>query len=140
MAQLDSTICKFSDGYETIVGERGLKLSGGEKQRIAIARAFLRSPRLIVCDEATSSLDTSTEKEIMKSLERLVEGRTSIFVAHRLSTIQSCDKIVVLCNGSVVEEGTHEELMARQGAYYDMWEAQARSDAIREETGSLLAN
>eukprot|EP00210_Caulerpa_lentillifera_P002492 g2389.t1 len=133
MAQLDSTIREFPDGYETVVGERGLKLSGGEKQRLAIARAFLRAPRLIVCDEATSALDTSTEKEIMKSLEKLAVGRTSIFVAHRLSTIQNCDKIVVMANGQIVEEGTHKQLMAMEGRYYDMWEAQTKSDNVKIE-------
>lgn len=140
MAQLDSILGRLPDGYETVVGERGLKLSGGEKQRVAIARAFLRAPRLIVCDEATSALDTSTEKEIMKSLERLVRGRTSIFVAHRLSTIQNCDKIVVMANGRVVEQGTHEELMAIKGTYFDMWKAQARSDANREENTNYAYN
>jgi len=140
MAQLDSIIRQLPDGYETVVGERGLKLSGGEKQRIAIARASLRAPRLIVCDEATSALDTSTEKEIMKSLERLARGRTSIFVAHRLSTIRNCDKIVVMANGRVVEQGNHEELMEMQGTYFDMWKAQVRSDAKKEENTNYAYN
>ncbi|EIE23470.1 ABC family transporter: mitochondrial ATM1-like protein [Coccomyxa subellipsoidea C-169] len=111
MAQLKRVIDGMPDGYNTIVGERGLKLSGGEKQRVAIARAFLRGPRLLICDEATSALDTATERSIMASLEELAVGRTSVFVAHRLSTVQRCDKIVVMADGQVVEQGTHEELM-----------------------------
>ena len=138
MAQLHSAISRLPDGYQTMVGERGLKLSGGEKQRVAIARAFLRSPKLLVCDEATSSLDTATEQEIMTSLSRLAEGRTTIFVAHRLSTIQNCDKIVVLSEGRIIEQGTHEELMRRERAYYDMWQAQLREDVLEAQCRPLF--
>ena len=113
------------DGYATAVGERGLKLSGGEKQRVAIARAFLRNPRLIVCDEATSALDSATEASIMAALRELAAGRTSVFVAHRLSTVRDCDRIVVLRDGAVAEEGTHAELMALGGQYARMWRLQA---------------
>jgi ABC-type transport system involved in Fe-S cluster assembly fused permease/ATPase subunit len=127
-AQLDSAIARMSDGYNTMVGERGLKLSGGEKQRVAIARAFLRSPKLLICDEATSALDTATERGIMDSLTELASGRTSIFVAHRLSTIRSCDKIVVMSAGQVVEEGSHQDLMNAGRVYADMWAMQAEQE------------
>ncbi|KAK9836126.1 hypothetical protein WJX81_003499 [Elliptochloris bilobata] len=128
MAQLGPAVARMKDGYETVVGERGLKLSGGEKQRVAIARAFLRNPRLLICDEATSALDTATERGIMGSLEELAQGRTSVFVAHRLSTVQRCDKIVVLSDGVMAEVGTHSELMAAGRVYYDMWQAQAAAE------------
>lgn len=124
-ARLHEAIMTMPEAYETVVGERGLKLSGGEKQRVAIARAFLRSPRLLVCDEATSALDTATEAGIMASLTELAAGRTSVFVAHRLSTVRGCDKIVVLNRGRVVEQGTHEQLMAFGGMYREMWDLQA---------------
>ncbi|GMH35638.1 hypothetical protein BSKO_03506 [Bryopsis sp. KO-2023] len=138
MAQLHTAIGRMPTGYQTVVGERGLKLSGGEKQRVAIARTFLRAPRLLLCDEATSALDTATEQEIMSSLNRLARGRTSVFVAHRLSTIQNCDKIVVMSGGKVVEQGTHEELMALERMYYDMWMAQAdRKDTSNFNSMSL---
>jgi len=121
------------------VGERGLKLSGGEKQRVAIARAFLRAPRLLICDEATSALDSETEQQIIKSLDELALGRTSIFVAHRLSTIKGCDKIVVCKNGLVAEVGSHAELMEAGGLYRAMWERQAAEElAGHQEDGSPL--
>lgn len=132
MAQLDAAIDRMPEGFATTVGERGLKLSGGEKQRVAIARAFLRNPLLLVCDEATSALDTATEQGIMQSLEALAKGRTSVFVAHRLSTVMACDKIVVLSEGSVAEEGTHAELMACGGVYADMWAMQVGEEERRE--------
>ncbi|GIL88785.1 hypothetical protein Vretimale_19621 [Volvox reticuliferus] len=125
MARLHDTVIALPDKYDTVVGERGLKLSGGEKQRVAIARAFLRSPRLLICDEATSALDSGTEVAIMDSLKELARGRSAIFVAHRLSTVRNCDRIVVLRSGVVVEEGSHEQLMARRGEYAAMWELQA---------------
>jgi len=131
-AQLTAAIGRMSDGYMTMVGERGLKLSGGEKQRVAIARAFLREPRLLICDEATSALDTATERGIMESLTELATGRTSIFVAHRLSTIRNCDKIVVMSAGKVVEEGTHAELMALGRVYSDMHTMQSEAEALED--------
>lgn len=133
LAQLDTAIGRMPEDFDTAVGERGLKLSGGEKQRVAIARAFLRDPLLLVCDEATSALDTATEQGILESLDALARGRTSVFVAHRLSTVKGCDKIVVLSEGAVVEVGTHAELMAAAGVYADMWAMQAGEDAQRLE-------
>jgi ABC transporter ATM len=141
MARLSEAIMRMPAGYDTMVGERGLKLSGGEKQRVAIARAFLRAPRLLICDEATSALDTATEQGIMTSLNELAAGRTSVFVAHRLSTIQRCDKIIVMSNGVVVEQGTHDDLMAARRVYYDMWEAQAAAqEELEKVTVASLAS
>ena len=124
LAHLDTFIAKLPDGYNTIVGERGLKLSGGEKQRIAIARVLLKNPLVYVFDEATSSLDMRTEKEIQKNLEEISVGKTTLIIAHRLSTIMHANTILVLDNGSIVEQGSHEELLALQGLYFRLWNAQ----------------
>ncbi len=120
-------ILRLPQGYDSIVGERGQGLSGGERQRISIARALLIDPRILILDEATASVDSETEKEIQKALDNLVQGRTTIAIAHRLSTLQRADRLVVLDRGQVVEEGTHDVLMARQGAYYNLYQAQARN-------------
>ena len=116
-AQIHELIASLPDGYETVVGERGYRFSGGERQRIAIARTILRNPPILVLDEATSALDTQTERAVQEALERLAEGRTTIAIAHRLSTVRDADQIVVLDHGSVVEIGTHEELIAAGGRY-----------------------
>lgn len=120
-------ILRLPQGYDSIVGERGQGLSGGERQRISIARALLIDPRILILDEATASVDSETEKEIQKALDNLVQGRTTIAIAHRLSTLQRADRLIVLDRGQVVEEGTHDELMVRQGAYYNLYQAQARN-------------
>jgi ABC-type transport system involved in Fe-S cluster assembly fused permease/ATPase subunit len=115
-------------GYDTSVGERGLKLSGGEKQRIAIARTLLKTPDLLVLDEATSSLDTRTEKDIKESLLSLGRGRTTIIIAHRLSTISNSDQIIVVEKGEVIESGTHKSLIKLDGVYASMWFKQDLDD------------
>ena len=119
-------ILRLPHGYDSLVGERGQSLSGGERQRISIARALLIDPKFLILDEATSSVDTTTEKEIQKALDNLVQGRTTIAIAHRLSTLRKADRLVVMDKGQVVELGHHDELMAKQGAYYSLYQAQAR--------------
>ncbi|WP_291995185.1 ABC transporter ATP-binding protein [Candidatus Accumulibacter sp. ACC003] len=126
-------ILRLQHGYDSLVGERGQALSGGERQRISIARALLIDPRILILDEATSSVDTTTEKEIQKALDNLVRGRTTIAIAHRLSTLRDADRLVVLDRGSVVEVGSHEQLMAREGHYYRLYQAQARNVDTEDE-------
>ncbi len=128
-AHLDGFIAALPDGYETVVGERGLKLSGGEKQRVAIARAILKNPPIMVFDEATSSLDSGTEKAIQAELARVSENRTTLVIAHRLSTVVDADEILVLEAGRIVERGRHEQLLAENGRYADMWRLQLRDSA-----------
>lgn len=127
-AKIHEFITGLPDGYDTQVGERGLKLSGGEKQRVGIARTLLKNPPLLLLDEATSALDTDTERDIQESLRQMSEGRTVITIAHRLSTVVDADKIVVLDEGTIVEEGTHDELLARDGRYAHMWQRQSSGD------------
>ncbi len=120
-------ILRLPQGYDSLVGERGQGLSGGERQRISIARALLIDPRILILDEATSSVDTETEKEIQRALDNLVRGRTTIAIAHRLSTLRKADRLVVMDRGRIVEVGNHDQLMAREGAYFRLYQAQARN-------------
>ncbi|MEN9455703.1 MAG: hypothetical protein RL210_1222 [Pseudomonadota bacterium] len=130
-------ILRLPHGYDSLVGERGQGLSGGERQRISIARALLIDPPILILDEATSSVDTETEKEIQKALDNLVRGRTTIAIAHRLSTLRQADRLVVLDRGQVVEVGHHDDLMAREGAYYRLYQAQARNvDTDADDAGA----
>ena len=127
-AQIHDFILSLPDGYETTVGERGLKLSGGEKQRVGIARTLLKNPPILLLDEATSALDTETEREIREALTNASEGRSVLTIAHRLSTIADADRIIVLENGSIVEIGTHEALLSKRGRYYSLWTKQLIED------------
>ena len=131
-AQIDDFIRRSPKGYETEVGERGLKLSGGEKQRVAIARTIMKGPPILVLDEATSALDSHTEKDIQDELDRVAENRTTLVIAHRLSTIVGADAILVLDDGVIVERGTHQELLACGGLYASMWNRQREADRARE--------
>ena len=126
-ADIHDFITILPDGYETIVGERGLKLSGGEKQRVAIARTILKNPKIFFFDEATSALDTSTEKEIQKNLENVSKGKTTLIIAHRLSTAANADNIIVLDQGAIIEQWTHESLLLKKGKYFEMWGKQKPS-------------
>ena len=126
-ADIHNFINSLPDGYKTIVGERGLKLSGGEKQRVAIARTILKNPKIFFFDEATSALDTSTEKEIQKNLENISAGKTTLIIAHRLSTAANADNIIVLDKGAIIEQGTHQSLLLEKGKYFEMWEKQKPS-------------
>ncbi len=132
LAQVHDFVMRLPDGYDTRVGERGLKLSGGEKQRVAIARTILKNPRILILDEATSALDTRTEQEIQDALRSLVRDRTTLVIAHRLSTVIDADEIIVLREGEIAERGSHRALLARGGLYADMWARQAEAAARGE--------
>jgi ATP-binding cassette subfamily B protein len=130
-AEAHEFIGDLPEGYDTLIGERGVKLSGGQRQRLAIARALLNDPAIIVFDEATSDVDTETEELIQESLDRLIEDRTAFVIAHRLSTIQDADRIVVMDDGEITESGTHDDLLARGGEYAGLWEAQADEEPLQ---------
>ncbi len=125
-AQAHDFIADLPEGYDTAVGERGVKLSGGQKQRISIARIFLKNPPILVLDEATSALDNETEQQVREALDSLAEHRTTIVVAHRLASISGADRIIFLDKGEIRESGSHEELMAKKGLYYEMYMTQFR--------------
>jgi subfamily B ATP-binding cassette protein MsbA len=132
MANADEFISKMAHGYDTMVGERGLTLSGGQRQRIGIARAIIRNSPILILDEPTAALDTESEKLVMEALERLMKGRTVIIIAHRLSTIRDADKIVVLKGGYVAEQGTHDELVASNGIYAELYHIQAGTEPVAD--------
>ncbi len=132
LAQIGDFIRKLPDGYRTMVGERGLKLSGGEKQRVAIARTLLKAPPILMLDEATSALDTKTEQEIQQALDMVSRGRTTLMIAHRLSTVIGADEIIVLQDGQIAERGSHSELLAKSGLYKEMWDRQREATEAEE--------
>jgi ABC-type transport system involved in Fe-S cluster assembly fused permease/ATPase subunit len=138
LAQIHDFIMTLPQGYHSLVGERGLKLSGGEKQRVAIARTILKSPPILMLDEATSALDSHTEKEIQDALDRVARDRTSVVIAHRLSTVVHADNIIVLDHGEIVEQGTHLELLAKGGLYASLWARQREADEARERLAQVL--
>ena len=139
MAQIDTFIRSIPQGYNAQVGERGLKLSGGEKQRVAIARTILKSPPILVLDEATSALDSFTERDIQDALDRMSKGRTTLVIAHRLSTVVNADQIIVLDAGLIAERGTHEELLDKGGIYYNLWNRQREVDEATEKLKAVGA-
>ncbi len=137
LADIHDFIVSLPDGYETIVGERGLKLSGGEKQRVSIARVLLKNPPILVFDEATSSLDSKSEKNILSSLNSIAENKTTLVIAHRLSTIVDADEILVLEHGEIKEQGSHEQLLEEKGIYASLWDIQQKKSLTKEQLDSL---
>ncbi|MBC7905320.1 MAG: ATP-binding cassette domain-containing protein, partial [Rhodospirillaceae bacterium] len=138
LARIHDFVVTLPEGYDTRVGERGLKLSGGEKQRVAIARTILKQPAILLFDEATSALDTHTEKEIQASLREVSRNRTTLIIAHRLSTVVDCDEIIVLDAGRIIERGRHADLMAADGRYAEMWKKQQEAAALQQRLETEL--
>ncbi len=138
MAHVDEFVQTLPQGYDTPIGERGVKLSGGQKQRLSIARAFLRDPRILILDEATSNLDSHAEHIIQEALDKLMQDRTTLVIAHRLSTVVDCDRVVVLEDGRVVQEGAHDDLINVSGVYRDLCEEQfgyVRLEGLADQPG-----
>jgi len=133
-AELTELLSRLPEGLDTVVGERGLKLSGGEKQRLAISRVILKAPKIIVFDEATSSLDSQSERAILDALNKISSDATTMVIAHRLSTVVDADEIVVMENGRIVESGTHANLLSRQGLYHRLWEMQKSDPALNHDS------
>ncbi|NLL01321.1 MAG: ATP-binding cassette domain-containing protein, partial [Clostridiales bacterium] len=131
LASAHDFICKMPEGYDTVIGSAGRNLSGGERQRISIARAILADPKILILDEATASVDTETEKAIQASINILIKDRTTISIAHRLSTLRDADRLIVIDNGEITEEGTHNELVEKKGVYYKLKELQTKALALR---------
>lgn len=130
-------ICKFPDGYDSLIGSGGRQLSGGERQRLSLARAILADPKILILDEATAAVDTATERNIQLALDRLSKNRTTISIAHRLSTLKNADKLVVLDEGKAVEQGTHEQLMELKGIYYKLQQLQSRALSLNAQERTM---
>src|SRR6185436_8708668 len=130
LANADEFIVQLPEGYDTLVGERGVTLSGGQRQRIAIARAIIRNSPILILDEPTSGLDAASEELVFDALQRLMQGKTSIVIAHRLATVQKADVIFVIDGGTIVQQGTHEELMRRGGLYAHLYQTQFRHQEV----------
>ena len=138
-ASIHEFVTSLPDGYQSMVGERGLKLSGGEKQRVAIARTILKNPPILILDEATSALDTATEQDIQNALDDISRNRTTLVIAHRLSTVINADEIIVLSGGMIAERGTHRELLAKSGVYAQMWNRQLEAREAEEKLRTVKA-
>jgi ATP-binding cassette subfamily B protein len=132
-ANIHDRILEFSEGYDTVVGERGYRMSGGERQRLSIARVILHQPRILILDEATSALDTASERQVQAALEPLMKGRTTVAIAHRLSTILAADVIFVVDQGRIVEQGTHRQLLANGGLYASLYQQQFQGGQVECE-------
>jgi len=132
-SQLNADVMSFPEQYDTVIGERGVTLSGGQKQRTALARALAKNPRILILDDAFSSVDTHTEAEILRRMARVTRGRTTVLVSHRISTVKDCDQIIVLASGQIAERGTHDDLLAARGLYYDMHRRQQLEDQVSGE-------
>jgi ATP-binding cassette subfamily B protein len=130
-ADVYNNIMAFPQGFSTRVGERGITLSGGQKQRVSIARAIVHEPKILMLDDALSAVDTKTENNILNSLKRIMKGRTTIIISHRVSSAKLANKIIVLMDGSIVEEGTHESLLEKNGIYKDLYERQIKTDEVQ---------
>ena len=130
-AQLHDDVMAFDKKYDTIVGERGITLSGGQKQRTALARAIVRQPQILILDDSFSAVDTVTESKILQSMKDIMKNRTTIIIAHRITSVKHCDEIIVLDDGQIVENGSHEELIALNGLYYDMFERQKLEEELK---------
>jgi ATP-binding cassette, subfamily B, multidrug efflux pump len=135
-AQLNADVMTFPERYDTIIGERGVTLSGGQKQRAALARAIAKKPRILILDDAFSAVDTHTEAEILRKLAHVRRGTTTVLVSHRISTVKDCDQIIVLAAGEIAERGTHKQLLARRGLYYEMHRRQQLEDRVSGEAGA----
>jgi ATP-binding cassette subfamily B multidrug efflux pump len=140
MAGVYDDILSFPDGFETVVGERGVTLSGGQKQRVSIARAIIKEPSILILDDSLSAVDTKTEEKILNNLKKVLEGRTGIIIAHRVSSVRYADQIIFMDNGRIIERGKHDELMEMKGAYYRLYQSQIKKERDYYASGRLKVN